>query len=166
MNLPIPDIIIIIIIISSAVWGVFKGFVSQAVSIAALIAGVWCAFKFSNYLSAQIKELFSISAEQSTLQIIMFIVIFIAVIILGHLIGKAIEGVVKLSMLGWLNRILGFLFAGLKAIIILSVIVYIINYTNNIWEIIPKETFSGSKCYKFLTDFSAKIFPYMQNILK
>ena len=126
------DIIILVIIAASAVWGIFKGFVRQIVSIAALLLGIWCAFKFTAYLSAQAKELLSLSIAQNTLHIIMFVVIFIIVMILAHFIGKGIEGIIKLSLLGWLNRLLGFLFGALKATIILSVAVYLINHLNNI----------------------------------
>ncbi|MEG1484444.1 MAG: CvpA family protein [Bacteroidales bacterium] len=165
MNLPILDTIVLIIIIASAIWGIFKGFVSQIVSILSLIFGVWCAFKFSHYFSGQLKNLFSLPMEQPTLQIIMFIFILIIIIILGHFLAKGLEGIVKLSMLEWLNKLLGFVFAALKAIIILSIIVYVINYLNNCWDFIPKETFATSKTFKFLTAFSSKLFPYLQNLL-
>ena len=145
MDIGALDIIILVIIAASAVWGIFKGFVRQIVSIAALLLGVWCAFKFTAYLSAQAKELLSLSIAQNTLHIIMFVVIFILVMILAHFIGKGIEGIVKLSMLGWLNRLLGFLFGALKATIILSVAAYLINYINNMLHIIPQDIFSGSR---------------------
>lgn len=166
MNLPLLDITILVIIIGSAIWGIFRGFVSQIVSIFALLAGIWCAFKFSGYLSGHLKKLIDLSAAQSTLHILTFIIILILVLILGYFVGKALEGVVKLSMLEWLNRLLGFIFAGLKTLIILSVIIYIFNYLNNIWDLIPKESLSASKGYQILTDLSVKLFPYMQGILK
>lgn len=158
------DIIILVIIAASAVWGIFKGFVRQIVSIAALLLGVWCAFKFTAYLSAQAKELLSLSIAQNTLHIIMFVVIFILVMILAHFIGKGIEGIVKLSMLGWLNRLLGFLFGALKATIILSVAAYLINYINNMLHIIPQDIFSGSRGYAFLEHFHRNIFPFLEKI--
>lgn len=158
------DIIILVIIAASAVWGIFKGFVRQIVSIAALLLGVWCAFKFTAYLSAQAKELLSLSIAQNTLHIIMFVVIFILVMILAHFIGKGIEGIVKLSMLGWLNRLLGFLFGALKATIILSIAAYLINYINNMLHIIPQDIFSGSRGYAFLEHFHRNIFPFLEKI--
>ena len=164
MEIGILDIIIFVIIAASAIWGLFKGFVRQIVSIAALLLGVYCAFKFTAYLSAQVKELLSLSIAQNTLHIIMFVIIFIIVLILAHLIGKGIEGIIKLSMLGWLNRILGFLFGAIKASIILSIAVYVINYLNNLLHIIPQSVFDSSKGYTFLEQFSQQIFPYLQKI--
>lgn len=164
MDIGALDIIILVIIAASAVWGIFKGFVRQIVSIAALLLGVWCAFKFTAYLSAQAKELLSLSIAQNTLHIIMFVVIFILVMILAHFIGKGIEGIVKLSMLGWLNRLLGFLFGALKATIILSIAAYLINYINNMLHIIPQDIFSGSRGYAFLEHFHRNIFPFLEKI--
>lgn len=166
MDLPIIDIVILLIVLASAVWGIFKGFVAQIVSILALIFGVWCAFKFSNYCSAEIKNFFSLATAQSTITIIMFVIILLLILILGRFIGKGIEGVIKLSMLEWLNRALGFVFAALKAIIILSLIIYVLDCFNNTWHFIPKETLQTSKGYLFLNNFSAKLFPYLQNIVK
>ena len=77
------DIIILVIIAASAIWGMFKGFMKQIVSIMALLLGIWCASRFTIYLSAQVKELLSLSIEQNTLHIIVFVAIFIVVLILS-----------------------------------------------------------------------------------
>ncbi len=164
MELGILDITIVVIIAASAIWGIFKGFVRQFVSIAALVLGIWCAFKFTAYLSNQIKSLLSISIAQDTLHIIMFVAIFIIVMILAHFIGKGIEGIIKLSMLGWLNRLLGFIFGALKAAIILSIAVYIINYINGMFHAIPQEFLDNSKGYAFLEHFYKEFFPFLEKI--
>ena len=108
------DIIIAVIIVGAAIWGAFKGFVKRAISIAGVLLGIWCGFKFSAWLATQTKELLSLSMAQDTLEIIAFAVIFLVVLILTHFIGKGIEKIIKLSMLGWLNRLLGFLFLFLQ----------------------------------------------------
>lgn len=164
MELRTLDIIILVIIAASAIWGIFKGFINQIVSIAALLLGIWCASRFTVYLSAQAKELFSLSLEQNTLHIIVFVAIFIIVLILSHLIGKGIEGLVKLTMLGWLNRLLGFLFGGAKAAIILGALTYVINYVNNQLQIIPQSLLSSSKVYVFIEHSAQQFFPFLHNI--
>lgn len=160
------DITILVIILAAAIWGIFKGFVRQIVSIVSLLLGVWCAFKFSAWLSAQARELLSLSMAQNTLQVITFAVIFIIVVILTHFIGKGIEGIVKLTMLGWLNRLLGFLFGALKAIILLSIAAYLVNYLNSMLHIIPENILDGSKGYAFLEHFHRNIFPFLQKIFQ
>ena len=154
------DIIILTLVTLSAIWGAFKGFVSQIVSIAALIAGVWCAFKFSRCFTGWFKDL--VPGGEHTLYVIAFIVIMIIVIIIGHFLGKGIESIVKISMLGWLNRLLGVVFAALKTIVILSIIVYLIDYINGAWHIFPGQYTGGSKCYQALGKIAANLFPYLK----
>lgn len=158
------DIIIAVIIVAAAIWGAFKGFVKQIISIVGLLLGIWCAFKFSAWLAAQTRELLSLTMAQDTLCIIAFAIIFLVVLILSNLIGKGIEKIIKLSMLGWINRLLGFLFGGVKATILLGLAVYVINYLNKMFNFIPKEVLAGSKGYAFLEQFNSNIFPFLERI--
>lgn len=163
MDLGILDFIILIIIISSAIYGAFKGFISQLASIASLLLGVWCAFKFSGYAAAQMKELFEIG--ETAVYIVSFIIILVIVIIIGNLIGKAVEKIIHLSLLGWLNRLLGVLFSAMKWVIVMSLVAYVLNVINGAWHIIPDKFFAGSHLYPHLTNLSHKIFPYLQSIV-
>lgn len=163
MDLGLIDFIILVIIVASAIYGAFKGFISQIVSILSLFAGVWCAFKFSGMISSQIKQLFSLG--ETAVYLIAFIIILAVVIILGNFIGRGIEKIIKLSLLGWLNRLLGILFCAMKAVVILSLVVFVINYINKSWSLIPTEWFSGSIFYPHLSLLSEKIFPYLQSLV-
>ena len=164
MDITILDIIIIVIIAASAVWGIFKGFVRQIVSITALLLGIWCACRFTGELSAKTKELLSLDMADNIIHIIIFAAIFMIILILAHFIGKGIEKIVTLSLLEWLNRLLGFLFGAVKAALILSVAAYLVNYLNNMLHIIPQEFFDTSKAYTFLEQFQQKIFPFLEKI--
>jgi membrane protein required for colicin V production len=99
---------------------------------------------------------------QQTLHIILFITIFVITVIIAHFLGKGIESIIKLTMMGWLNRILGFLFGAMKAIIILSVAVCAINWINGTFDIIPKDFLAESRGYGFLADFAKEFFPFLQ----
>lgn len=164
MDFEILDILIIVTVAASAVMGIFKGFVRQLASIAALILGTWCAGKFTEHLSSLAKEWFSIEMAQQTLNILVFATIFIAVIIIAHFLGKGIEGLIKLSMLGWLNRILGFLFGAMKAIVILSIAVQAINWLNGTFHLIPENYLANSAGYGFLVNFANEFFPFLHNM--
>lgn len=162
MDLGILDIIILLTIAASAIFGVFKGFVRQLVSIASLVLGIWCAGKFTGYLSTYIKEWLNLEMSQQTLHIILFIVIFILAVVIAHFLGKGVEGMIKLTMLGWLNRLLGFLFGAAKAIIILSVVVCAINWLNGTFHLIPEDFLAKSRGYALLADFAKEFFPFLQ----
>jgi membrane protein required for colicin V production len=158
------DIIIIAIVLAAAIWGLFKGFISQAVSIVALVLGIWCACRFTGFLSSKVNGWFNLEIAQNTLHIILFAVILIVVVILAHFIGKGIESIVKLSLLGWVNRLLGLLFGALKAIVILGIAVSAINYLNSILNLIPQEVLNDSKGYGFLMHFTKEFFPFLHNL--
>ena len=164
MSIGLLDITILVIVAASAIWGIVKGFVRQIASIAALLLGLWCAFKFTAPISAEIKEFLSLEIAQNVMHVVIFAAIFLLVMIASHFISKGIESILKLSMLGWLNRLLGFLFGAIKATILLSVIAYIVNYANNLLHIIPQDIFSESQAYTFLLNFQQKIFPFLEKI--
>lgn len=166
MSTSIPDIIILLIILVSAFWGMYKGLISQIITIIALIVGVWCSYKFSGFLTLQIKSLFSITASTSLLQIVIFIAILIIVMILGRLLTRGLETIIKISMLGWLNKLLGFFFAAIKTIIILGLLAYAFKYLNDSFELVPNKYLYTSKCYTSLISFTQKIFPYLQSFIK
>lgn len=166
MNISIPDTILILIILISAFWGMFKGFISQIISIIALIIGVWCAFKFSNYLALNIKEFFSITSSSTVLQVVIFIAILLIVMIIGKFLARGLETLIKISMLGWLNKLLGFIFAALKAIIILGLVCYAIKYCNDLFNFIPNKYLETSKCYTNLISLTNRIFPYLNAFIK
>ncbi len=163
MEFTITDYIILIIIVTSAIYGAFKGFVSQIVSIISLLLGVWCAFKFSNMVASYIKDIFSIG--ETAVYIISFTIILIAVIVFGNFLGKGVEKIVQFSMLDWLNRLLGILFCSIKSVVILSLIVYVIKYINKSWHLIPDSLFANSQLYPHLVELSNKIFPYLQSLM-
>ena len=158
------DIIIIALIAIAGIMGIFKGFINQFISIAALFLGTWCSFKFSSFLTEKVTGWLNPDIAQNTLHIIMFAVIFILVLILAHFIGKLLEGLINLTMLGWLNRILGFLFGALKAIIILGIAAYVVNYLNGMFKIIPQDLLDSSKGYGFLMKFTQDFFPFLHKI--
>lgn len=162
MDLGIMDIIIILIIAAAAIMGIFKGFIGQLVSIVSLILGIWCASRYTGILSSHVKGWLSLDMSQQTLHIIIFIAIFIIAVIIAHFIGKGIEGIAKLTMMGWLNRILGFLFGAAKAIIILSIAASALNWINGTFHLIPDDFLADSRAYGFLSGFAKEFFPFLQ----
>ena len=165
MELGTLDIILLAMIIVYAFWGLFKGFVNQIASILAIIAGVWCAFKFTTFLAAYLKEWFSLAWDESTINILAFASILVFVIIIGNIIGKGIENLFSFASLGWVNRILGFVFAGFKATLILSLLSTVFNKMNDAADLVPKEYFDKSIVYSWLETFADKVFPYLDKLI-
>ena len=143
--------------------GIRKGFVSQAMAIIGLIAGVWASFKFaslvSNWLSGYIQ------GSEQILRLVAFVLIFIAVITLMTVIGKLIEVTLKFVLLGWLNKTLGAIFAVLKCALIVSLIVMAFHSLNATFNFVSTEKLSESIFYTPLKNMAFSVFPYLKDLL-
>ncbi len=138
------DIIFILIIVLFAFQGFRKGLIYEIASLAGLILGIYAAFHFASYIEVYLIEYLNISEKYST--IAAFIIVFIGVVILLHLAGKIIEKIVDLVALGILNKLAGAVFGVLKAIVLLSLALLIINHFDG--ELISKEKKTESFLYK------------------
>lgn len=157
------DIILVICFLPAIYTGVKKGLISQLFAIAALILSIWASFKFStpvcDWLAGFIK------AEGTLLKVIAFAVIFIAIFLAATLLCKLLEKVLKLVMLGWLNKLLGIVFALLKYAIILGLLIVLFNTLNVKFHLVKEEWFEGAKVYEALKNAAYVVFPYLKEML-
>lgn len=162
MHLNVIDIIILALFIP-AIWsGISKGLVRQVAGLAALILGVWGAYHFSDFAADKLKPLLDV--DPSTLSLISFIVVFIIILVGVILVGRAAEGIIKITLLTWVDKLLGVFFSILKTAFILSLIFYLLNSINAIWDFLPKEKFADSEVYKIISRIAPAVFPYIRNL--
>lgn len=118
--MPIIDILIAVAIVISVVVGIFRGFVKEAISIAALLFAIWAALYFGPSVgevsdswlnSEELKMWFGRS------------LVFIVVLVIGGLLGWAISKFVRLSMLSGIDRLMGSAFGVLRGILLVAVFV-------------------------------------------
>ena len=157
------DIIILICLIPAIIQGIIKGFISQAISIISLILGVWASARFAGFVCKWLAQY--ITCSEQVLNIAAFALIFIIVIILLVLLGKLLEKVIKLVMLGWLNRVLGALFATLNWLLVMGLISIAFNEINQTLGLVKPEVIAGSHLYSFITSFANLVFPYFKSIM-
>jgi membrane protein required for colicin V production len=138
------DIIFILIILSFAIHGFIKGLIHELASLAGLIFGIYVSFQFSGILEVYLAEYLRIPEKYT--YITSFILIFIVVVITIHLIGKLIEKMIGLIALGLLNKLAGSIFGALKAIVLLSLALLILNHFN--MNLISKKKKEDSIFYK------------------
>ena len=154
------DIIILICLIPSLIQGLRKGFISQAISIISIIAGVWASAKFANHVGIWLAEY--ITASEQTLKVISFAVILVVTFVLLGLLARLLESILKLVMLGWVNKLLGAVFALVKAILILGLIFMAVNSLNANYHLIKPEIFAESELYPIVDGIANSIFPYIK----
>ena len=132
-----PDIIILICFLPAIISGIMKGFIEQAVALVSLILGAWLAFKFSTVVSGWLQPYFEVS--ETVLNVISFVVIMVAVVLVLFVLGKILTGVSKLVMLGWLDRLLGLVFALLKAGLIIGILIILFDTLNVKFEFVEEK---------------------------
>lgn len=157
------DIIILLCFIPAIYTGIKKGLISQLFSIASLILSIWASFKFSAPVCAWLAGF--IKAEGVILKVIAFAVIFLAIFIVARLLCRILEKFLKLVMLGWLNKLLGIVFAILKYAIIIGLAIILFNTVNTKFAMVKEEWFEGARIYAALKDAAYIVFPYMKEML-
>lgn len=162
MSVNVLDLVFGVIIIVVAIMGAFKGFVRQVVGLLSIFAGVWCAFKFSSWAAMKVQQW--CHAGERAMYIACFIIIVVLVILLGWLLARFIEKILKITTLGWLNRLLGAILGAAKIILLLSVIVYAFNRINSNWNLVSNATLKESSIWVWLVDLHEKVFPYLLKI--
>lgn len=159
----IVDIIILICFIPFLVKGFLNGLIRQIIGIASLILGVWSSYKFSSIVASWITEW--VEASGPVINIISFTLIFIVVIAALSILGKVLEGCIRLIMLGWLNKLLGVIFAFIKCALIVGFIILIFNSVNAKLGLVSPQTLSESALYYPLKSMATQIFPYITGYL-
>src|SRR5687767_11342986 len=112
------DIIVLILLVMALWKGIRNGLILGIFSFLALIIGLAAAIKLSAVAAEYIGK--NVSISERWLPIIAFAVVFLAVVLLVRLGAKALEGVLNLATLGWLNKLGGFVFYALIYLFIFS----------------------------------------------
>ena len=134
------DIILGLFLVLGLYKGLKNGFFIELASLLSLFVGIFVAVKFS-YL---IVRFFPAAWSTKTIKILAFIAVFILIIIVIHQIAKVLSGLASAAYLGWLNKIGGAVFATIKTILILGLLLIFIQKLNFNNLLISKKTQSES----------------------
>ena len=114
------DLIILAIISISAVVGVFRGFFPELLSLGTWIVAAWAGWKYASLVEPLIAgKLGSVVVELWAARLI----IFVAVLIIGGLLGQVVAILIEKSGLTGTNRALGLVFGVVRGIVIVGVLV-------------------------------------------
>lgn len=157
------DIIILVCFIPAIIRGIGKGFIEQAIALISIILGAWLAFKFSSVASAWLQPYLDLS--ETVLNVVSFALIVLVVVIVLFLLGRLLAGIVKLVMLGWLDRLLGLVFAIVKAALVVGLLIILFDTVNVKFELVDSVVLDASVIYGPLKDIAYTIFPYLKELL-
>jgi len=157
------DIVILICFLPAIWFGIKRGLIYQLVSLASLIVGIWLSYRFSAVVSNYLGQW--LQASPAALKIASFAVIFIGVAIVLRILCKALESVIKLVMLGWLNRLLGVAFAMVKTALLIGLAIIVFNSVNTSFHLVSDEALAGAVVYNALKDAAYVVLPYLKGLL-
>lgn len=145
------DIIALVLLVVAIFKGLSRGFIVAFFSLVAFIVGLAAAIKLSAVAATYIGR--SVNISERWLPVLAFVVVFLIVVFLVRLGARAIEGVVRMAMLGWLNRLGGVLFYALLYLFIYSLILF---YATRI-NVIKPETAQASATYSYIAPLGPKV---------
>ena len=157
------DIIILVCFVPALIQGITKGFIPQAVALLSIILGAWLAFRFSEPVGEWLGGYLDLSG--AWLRAAAFAVILVAVSLALNLLGKGLEKVLKVAMLGWADTLLGAVLSFLKAFLVVGLLVIVFDALNSKFSLVPQQTIDESVLYGPLKDAVDLVFPYLKEIV-
>jgi membrane protein required for colicin V production len=134
------DIILGLVLVFGLYKGLKNGLFIELASLLSLFVGVFVAIKFS-YLAV---GFFPATWSTKTIKIMAFVVVMILIVIALHQLAKLLSGLANAAYLGWLNKVGGAVFATIKTILLLGLLLHFIQKINYNDLLISKKTQSES----------------------
>lgn len=161
MTLGALDIILLICFIPALFLGIKRGLVDQIISIVAIILGSYLAFLFASTVTNWLAPTFP-DTDLRWLKVLSFVLILVAVFVAMSIVGKAINKLLKITTLSWMNRALGLVFALFTSALLIGLVMSVITGINAKIGIIDQKVFDSSPIYRIIRDASDKVFPFLK----
>lgn len=116
------DVVILFVILLSAIFGILRGFVKEATSLAKWIIATWIAATFAPKLSPMLPAALE---SEPVRQAVAFATLFLLVFLIGSLITHFVVTMVKKTGLSSLDRVLGAGFGVLRGVLIMLIFVIV-----------------------------------------
>ena len=154
------DLILLACFVPGIIRGLSKGFLEQALGLVGVVLSVWAAFHCSSLVCTWIQPYLTVS--ETTLNIIAFVLILVVISLGVLLLAKLLTKVLELSMLGWLDKTLGLVFALVLNALIIGVFIVMFDTLNTKFQLVNPELLDGAVVYSGLRDFCYLVFPYLK----
>lgn len=139
------DLVSLIIITIGLIRGFSKGFIIEVFQLLSIIIGIFGALKYAGTLTTQFQD--KIALDPNLIWVSFFVILFCLLVIIISALARLITKLIKLAFLGCLNRVLGLILGGIKAILLLCLLVIIIEQIQDVIRLIPESYFEESFLY-------------------
>jgi membrane protein required for colicin V production len=122
------DVFILLPVLYGLIRGFMRGFVSEVIAFAVVIFGALGARLIAPPVSGAIRSAFN--WDEGTCDVIAYVVVFIVVAVILSLLAKQANRFVHAIHMAWLNSVLGGVFGALKACLLVLIVVFVFERTN------------------------------------
>lgn len=116
------DITIMAILALMGLRGLLRGLIKEVAALTALVLGGWLAYRYHGIAATPLKPLLPAAAAE----VLAFVLLLILVGLAAHLLGNLLTGLVRLALLGWVNRLGGVAVGLLEGSLLLGMVLYAI----------------------------------------
>lgn len=162
------DVIILICCLPILIDGYRKGFIRQAISIFALLIGVWIAGKLGDNVGGWVYPAFEkCDQPEHMANLAGFAIVLVVSLLSIGLIGKLAEKIILIVVPGWVNTLLGVVLAACQALLLLSVLFYIFQILNKIYFFtdLKSALFADSTFLPMIESFAEALLPSIQQLI-
>ena len=104
--------------------GIINGLIKEIFGLLGIIGGIFIASKYAPQMAQFIQNTFYKIENESLAQFAAFLIILIVFWIVCLLFGNLLSKLIKLSGLGFLDRMGGFIFGGMKIFLIFAILIF------------------------------------------
>lgn len=138
--------IVLLLVLGLGVWSGFKkGFIISLFDVIGLGLGVYGGIHFSDAFAEWLKTTFNIGIDW--LPFSSFLVTLLLILLAVHLLARAITKVLKLAMLGTLNKVGGAIFGLARSVLFVSLALLFLHPLNKKSQFVSDEALEASVLY-------------------
>ncbi len=152
------DIIILLFLLFGAFRGFSKGLIIEVATLAGLVLGVYLAINYSPYTEGILRDFLNVSVTPRYLSYLALAVTFIVVVVAVFIIGKLLTKLIDIISLGLLNKLLVTVLGIVKYFIIVCVLLLIVDALNEKFQFISEETRQKSLLFGPFLNFATQIY--------
>lgn len=114
------DISILTVLGLGGLRGLLRGLIKEAAALTALVLGGWLAFRFHEKAAVLLYGMVPVPVAR----MIAFVVLLVLVGLAAHLIGNLLTKLIRLALLGWVNRLGGLILGTIEGALVLGMFFY------------------------------------------
>ncbi len=146
------DILVVVILLGSAVYATYRGFVSETLSIFAWVAGAFATLYFGHYGAALLEPLISPEWIGTVLG---YLAVFVAVLIPLEFLSHRISQTVQHSPVSTLDRVLGFAFGIVRGAVVIGLLYFLFSSFQPVRE--QPDWMLEARTYPYIQEASALV---------